>query len=311
VKQYKSTPGKSLNESIKSMAKRDESFNEFLKNFKTKNEQGWANIIDLTQEEQERRLLEKTPDQRKNEMVMMEEFRRRKNLQRYFDQMKKQKAAESTAMGDRDPVIDMEDEAINRESQFKHSGPERYFTPGKDDIFNPAEFTLIFIDSDSVTNVTALNRVNARRVLLFIGNSNGVISYAMGKGEDYEAAFETAFKKLRANLICIPLDQLMTVPQVLKARHNDFRITIYPQMQPNYWGHPVVWKMLIHTGFFHCRFWVKSRKRDPYSMIYAFFQAVTKNRTQDELAQITGRKITQISYGNPTTNTTNMHANFF
>ncbi len=292
------------------MAKRDESFNEFLKNFKTKNEQGWANIIDLTQEEQERRLLEKTPDQRKNEMVMMEEFRRRKNLQRYFDQMKKQKAAESTAMG-RDPVIDMEDEAINRESQFKHSGPERYFTPAKDDIFNPAEFTLIFIDSDSVTNVTALNRVNARRVLLFIGNSNGVISYAMGKGEDYEAAFETAFKKLRANLICIPLDQLMTVPQVLKARHNDFRITIYPQMQPNYWGHPVVWKMLIHTGFFHCRFWVKSRKRDPYSMIYAFFQAVTKNRTQDELAQITGRKITQISYGNPTTNTTNMHANFF
>ena len=34
VKQYKSEPGKSLNESIKSMAKRDEGFNEFLKNFK-------------------------------------------------------------------------------------------------------------------------------------------------------------------------------------------------------------------------------------------------------------------------------------
>lgn len=51
VKEYKSQPGKSLNESIKSMAKRDEGFNEFLKNFKAKNEQGWANIIDLTQEE--------------------------------------------------------------------------------------------------------------------------------------------------------------------------------------------------------------------------------------------------------------------
>jgi len=70
------------------MAKRDEGFNEFLKNFKAKNEQGWANIIDLTQEEQERRLLEKTPEQRKNEMVMLEEFRRRKNLKRYFEQMK-------------------------------------------------------------------------------------------------------------------------------------------------------------------------------------------------------------------------------
>lgn len=55
-----------------------------------------------------------------------------------------------------------------------------------------------------------------------------MISYAMGKGEDYEAAFETAFKKLRQNLVCISLDQMMTVPCVLKARHNDFRITIYP-----------------------------------------------------------------------------------
>jgi len=50
-------------------------------------------------------------------------------------------------------------------------------------------------------------------------------------------------------------------------------------MTPNYWGHPIVWKMLLYTGFFHCRFSVKSRKRDPYSMIYAYFAAVTQNRT--------------------------------
>ena len=229
VQQYKNEPGKSLNESIKSMAKRDESFNEFLKNFKAKNEQGWANIIDLTQDEQERRLLEKTPEERKSEMIMLEEFRRRKNLERYFEQVKKQKSVEAIEQGKRNSIVDMDDEAITKESQYKSSGPERFFTPSHDEIFNPSEFTLIFIDSDSVTNVTALNRVNARRVLLFIGNGNGVISYAMGKGEDYEAAFETAFKKLRANLVCIPLDQMMTVPQILKARHNDFRITIYPQ----------------------------------------------------------------------------------
>jgi len=41
----------SLSHSIKSMAKRDESFNEFLRNFKAKNEQNWSNIIDMTQEE--------------------------------------------------------------------------------------------------------------------------------------------------------------------------------------------------------------------------------------------------------------------
>ena len=48
VKSKTDTRGQSLNASIKSMAKRDESFNEFLRAFKAKNEQGWSNIIDAT-----------------------------------------------------------------------------------------------------------------------------------------------------------------------------------------------------------------------------------------------------------------------
>lgn len=48
VKTKKEQPGQSLNASIKSMAKRDPSFNEFLRNFKAKNEQQWASVIDMT-----------------------------------------------------------------------------------------------------------------------------------------------------------------------------------------------------------------------------------------------------------------------
>ena len=102
--------------------------------------------------------------------------------------------------------MDLSDEAVTNESSYITAGPERYFTPGKGEIFNPSEFTLIFIDSDSVTNVTSLNRINARRILLFIGNSNGVIGYGKGKGEDYEQAFDDAFKKMRKNLVCLDLD---------------------------------------------------------------------------------------------------------
>jgi hypothetical protein len=68
--------------------------------------------------------------------------------------------------------------------------------------------------------------------------------------------------------------------------------------------------MLIHTGFFHCRFFAKSRKKDPYSLVYAYFNAVTKNHTNDELAQMRGWKIQQISHGNPATNSTNLAADF-
>ena len=82
--------------------------------------------------------------------------------------------------------MDTDKDSIIHNTQLKYSGPERFFARGRDEIFNPRDFTLIFLESDSVTNVTALNRVNQRRVLLFIGNCNGLISYGMGKGDDYE-----------------------------------------------------------------------------------------------------------------------------
>lgn len=53
VKTEKTQPGHSLNASIKSMAKKDDSFNEFLKSFKSKNEQNWSSIVDMTQDAQE------------------------------------------------------------------------------------------------------------------------------------------------------------------------------------------------------------------------------------------------------------------
>mmetsp|Transcript_34557 Transcript_34557/g.33761 ORF Transcript_34557/g.33761 Transcript_34557/m.33761 type:complete len:211 (-) Transcript_34557:268-900(-) len=210
------------------MAKRDESFNEFLKNFKAKNEQGWANIIDLTKEQQRERLLEKSPDYRKNEMIMMEEFRRRKNLQKYHELVRDKEVKESQEQGRPTDIADSTDPNLFAQEDTLMMGPDKFFIPGEDEVFDPSDFTLMFIDSDSVTNVTSMNRVNSRRVLLFIGNGNGIIGYAMGKGDDYEKAFENSFKTLKKNLICINLDYVFTVPRVLIGRHNDFKFKIFP-----------------------------------------------------------------------------------
>ena len=84
------------------------------------------------------------------------------------------------------------------------SGMERHLAPVFGEMFDPNKFTLMFMDSDSVTNVTSLNRVNQRRVLIFIGNEEGLVSYGKGKAEDYEIAFDHAFKSLKKNLICLP-----------------------------------------------------------------------------------------------------------
>ena len=112
---------------------------------------------------------------------------------------------------------------------------------------------------------------------MFIGNGDGLISFGKGKGEDYESAFDNAYKSLRNNLVCLRIENAFTSAQSMEAHHNDFAIKIIPQPVANFWGNPLIWKMLTLTGFYHCRFICKSRKRDPYSMMYAYFAAVTQN----------------------------------
>jgi len=93
--------------------------------------------------------------------------------------------------------MDMHPDTLDSMHEYRGSNVERYFEPAHDEIFDPRQFTLVFLASDSVTNVTSLNRVNARRVLIFVGNGNGLISYGKGKAEEYEQAFDNAFKKAR------------------------------------------------------------------------------------------------------------------
>ena len=131
VKSYKSEEGKSLNQSIRKLAARDESFNEFLKSFKAKNEQGWANIIDLTQEQQENKLLEVTPEMRKNQMIMLEEFRRRKNLENYWNMttdMRRGHAIADSKNAERMPH-DMDPKTIAAVDDYQGSNVERFFEP--------------------------------------------------------------------------------------------------------------------------------------------------------------------------------------
>lgn len=214
-------------------------------------------------------MIDKTLQDRKDELVMLEEFRRRKKIENFREKMY-QKDLE---LGFENPEKDKP--RIEKDPYLrlkKTAGPSsKYFTPFGTETFNPAEFTLLFMETDSVTLVTKLNRVNHRRVLVFIGNGNGVISYGKGKGLDYQAAFASSYRELKKNMIVVDLDEMATMTAPLKSRFNDFRLWLYPRASPNYWGSMQLMHMLIYTGVYHCRFVIKSRKNDRYSMIYAFF----------------------------------------
>jgi hypothetical protein len=154
----------------------------------------------MTQADQEEQLLAKSPEYRKNEMIMLEELRRRKKMKDFhaLNNERLRKEYDEDLDRNKDPKRKIDEIGdITAPKEWRKQGPERYFEKKRGEIFDARDFVLIFIDSDSVTNVTSLNRVNHRRVLIYIGNGAGLCSYGKGKSEDYEQAFDQAFKKLR------------------------------------------------------------------------------------------------------------------
>jgi hypothetical protein len=168
---------------------------------------------------------------RKNQMVMMEEFRRRKNLKDFHRLSKKEQVLKGDYTGNLlDKPIDLSDiDFMNALKGTTSLGPDAAMRPSKEECFDPRKFSLLFMESDSVTNVTSLNRVNHRRVLIFIGNGNGVVAYGKGKGIEYEEAFDHAFRDARRNLVGIDIEHIFTSPLMMSGRHNDFKIRIFPQ----------------------------------------------------------------------------------
>lgn len=138
VKSYKNDESKSLGSSMKHLAAKDESFNEFLKTFKAKNEQGWASITDMTQSGMEDKLLETTPEMRKNQMVMMEEFRRRKNLKDYWQLIKddKFKQADKQDLHDNMPFDLSNPKFVDTINLKVSSGPEQYLEPEHNEVLD-------------------------------------------------------------------------------------------------------------------------------------------------------------------------------
>ena len=167
--------------SIMKQARRDvqgSSFKEFFEAFKQKNQHNWKNVMDLTEAPDEAILQE---EERRNELVMLEEFRRRKNLEKYRQIVQERELDEGLFDKRHDP--NLKDPQVMKEQS--DGGPERFFGPDYGETFETEDFTLLFFESDSVCLITRLSRINHRRLLFFVGNEKGIIGIGKGKGIDY------------------------------------------------------------------------------------------------------------------------------
>jgi ribosomal protein S5 len=129
------------------------------------------------------------------------------------------------------------------------------------------------------TKVTTLNRINSYKTLLFMGNGNGIISYAKGKGINPSESLDRAIYLLKKNLIAIPRDSRCTLPIPIRKRFQDYRLYLRPNVGFNAHGHPLVAFMLGFAGIEHAGFHVSHTEKNIYNILKVFYKAVTTNTT--------------------------------
>ena len=124
-----------------------------------------------------------------------------------------------------------------------------------------------------------------------MANSLGVIGYGRGRGQDPKKALYKGIMQCQQNLIAIPMDINLTVPEPITQRFQDYELQIKPRTTFNPWGHPVVATMLSLSGLLHCSFKTVHGDSNHYGMLNSFMKSVTKNQTPKQLAEKKGFKI--------------------
>lgn len=295
VKDHVYNPGLSLSESVKKLAKTDEEFNQFLKNFKKTDEPEWSSILDA-------------PDPVKLKSYLKDPKRKtqdRLDELHMHDQLKKKLAAEQlneayTFKKDSPEYgKDFIDEDANPKPimSIKTKKDMKYRHIGEKVFINKQNFTIMFIEASSTTNITKLSRVNTRKVLLYMGNTDGIVSYGKGKGASYQQAYDDAIDQCKRNIICINLDHFHTVTGFTTAHYNGTILKLYSAKDNDVWGHPMYYNILALAGLHNLRFKIYSRNVNKYALIYCFFQCLVNNETPRMLAQKTGEKIYQMTFG--------------
>lgn len=280
-------------------SKRNVEFLEFFKAFKEKNKGKWASIINGMEVDPEI-LAEETQAEFDEKYKVYDQIHKRKQLNVGFEEFNK--IAKDKYQVENNQVI--------RENEFmppSYKGfDDEYYTKrdkiddvmialapiiDKGENYDSRKFHLIFLEATMVCNVTPLNRVYHRKVLIFAGNKEGMIGYGVGIAPLYEDAWINSFAELKKNLILIEWDPNHTTPLPIKARFNDYRWSLRPTYKPAWFAGPIPLLMMRYAGMYHQNFLKYSRNKNPYAMVFSMFKGLTKNTTPKIIAETRAMKV--------------------
>jgi ribosomal protein S5 len=291
-----SNPGISLSDNVKNLARNDKEFNEFLRQFRTKDEPTLPFYLETPESFDVKKYLKdekRTEADRLDELYILDQFRKKKIADdlAIAERVSKYKGEFSLQQLKPDGVEPLDSNLVTKQdTQNLGIAPRTYF--------KAEDFSTMFIDAGSSTNITKLARVNKRWVLLYMGDCNGIISYGRGVGYNYQKAFEDAVYQLKRNMICLNIDNLMTCPGFITGRFYHTVVEIYRNPRP-FWGHPQYYNMLALAGLDNFSMRLRCRNVNTHAIIYAFFQCFINNETPKMISEKTGQKFYEISYGRP------------
>lgn len=289
-------------------AKHNTEFNQFFKEFKEKNNGKWKSIINGTTSNKE--LLDEAKNFRDSDTIKaMYHFANRKKAGLAQSEIPEEVQTEVEKMTQEEEDDKHFKEYIegisnpHKNIAITHASQYLLADPEMNEIFDSNEFNLIFLDSDVNTLVTRLGRIFKRRVLIYMGNEKGLISYGVGKGKTYGEAYDKCFIEMKKNIIAIELDSDHTFPLSCDIKFNDYRMQVLSTLIPSLWGSPVICLMFRYAGCLNIQFITQSRKKKPYSMLFCFLRCVTRNVTIKQLCEQRGEKSYYLYHGVPMKNT--------
>lgn len=286
--------GISLSDNVKKLARTDKDFNDFLKQFRTKDEPSMPNYLDAPESLDMHKYMKdakRTEADRLDELYLLDKFRKKKLAETLASEERKNRLSHEFM----DEQLESDGGDFNEESLMTKSDIKN-IEFGNRVYFNEENFQTMFIGAGSSTNITKLARVNKRWVLLYMGDTSGIISYGRGTGLNYQDAYERAVMELKRNMICINIDRLMTVPGYLTGRYSNTVVEIfrYPRL---FRGYTHYYNILALAGLKDFGMRLRCRNVNEHAIMYAFFNCLIQNETPRSISEKTGMKFYEISYG--------------
>jgi ribosomal protein S5 len=162
-------------------------------------------------------------------------------------------------------------------------------------VYPEGRWVKMLVDTDTTQKIVKGGQILSYRALVVVGNIKGCGGWGIGKGASLEEAKTRAYRAAKKNLIHVDLYRNRCVTTPLYGKHNNCRIYIQA-------GHPLKHHKEGRMINDILRiFGVESGearsvgRRNPYSVVRAVFDAMSKHVGVEEVARKRGRRLISVS----------------